>query len=45
LQETKKCPNCDYKGLMECYTVIETKKTYCKCPDCKFTFENQKITI
>ena len=30
LQETKKCPNRDYEGLMECYTVIETKETYCK---------------
>lgn len=31
MQETKKCPNCDYEGLMQHYTVIETKETYFKC--------------
>jgi hypothetical protein len=42
LQGTKKCPNCDYEGLMECLTVTETTGTYCKCPNCKFTFGNNK---
>ena len=42
LQETKKCPNCGYESLMECYIIIETKETYCKCPNCKFTFRKQK---
>jgi ssDNA-binding Zn-finger/Zn-ribbon topoisomerase 1 len=43
LQETKKCPNCDYEGLMVCWKTMGLDDIYCKCPDCKFTFGKQKI--
>lgn len=41
LNETKICPNCDFEGFIECYTVLETKETYCKCPNCKYTYRSK----
>jgi transcription elongation factor Elf1 len=42
LKETKKCPNCNFEGSMECWKTIGTDEIYCKCPNCKFTFRNTK---
>jgi hypothetical protein len=40
LQETKKCPNCNYEGTMVCWKPAGLDDIYCKCPNCKFTFRN-----
>ena len=42
LKETKKCPNCNYECIMECWKAMAIDEIYCKCPNCKFTFGNPK---
>lgn len=38
MKKNEKCPNCNFVGLMECWKTMGTTDTYCKCPNCKFTF-------
>ncbi|MGB9199907.1 hypothetical protein [Methanobacterium sp.] len=42
MKETKKCPNCNFEGSMECWKTIGSDETYFKCPNCKFTFRNNE---
>jgi predicted RNA-binding Zn-ribbon protein involved in translation (DUF1610 family) len=45
MNKTKKCPNCDYEGIMECWEPVTTTGLNYKCPNCKFTFGNKKTGI
>ena len=42
MKNNKKCPNCGFEGLMECWKPVTTTGLNCKCPNCKFTFGNKK---
>ena len=41
MEESKKCPNCDYEGLMDCWSAMNISGMISKCPNCKFTFGNK----
>ena len=38
LKESRKCTNCGYEGLIECWKPVKSTGTNYKCPNCKFTF-------